>query len=882
MTVFCLAVACSSSNDSTENKPDQPTPTPVDGTSFTIPASGGTITKGDITFNFPNGTFDKDIQVSVNTTGSPATVNDVGYSDFYKVSIGGNTNKKITVSIKGEANVDAHMVVSTDGWNRHENKTSVAAIPLLTTYSNGVYTAELPLMQGDEKKLPSFTVGLVNSPQYNGESTNNAPPTRSDSGVDTGTGTETGVDPELRFTVDWYRKSDATRETIISHTRNYATEAVKIIEDLGFRLPGGHKIPIIITKDVEKAWGECFHAWYGKGYYAIHLNEPLFLKLLSPTDDDIMQLKQTLVHEMLHYYTSYAYDPRWAITIARKGVDGDPWTLLEEASGAWIEKYTGDHRLGDNCPTNAKVFMRNFIPANLDCATSISCGYGMGLALEYFSKRHDDKSILKLFEYKRDEKASTLRECFDLYLKEEKDSMFTYWAYREFVEEVINYRIDKRVGLSTLAEPTIIRIGGDGQTTSKAKAYKFGILVNKFYIGPNNNLTNKELSIKQKNPDLITKVYEEVDSVVTLLGSSTNGQSFTLTGNLDNFKNAARYLILTCSKSNVQEEEDSEVILELSDPAPTLSLPQSPVEFSAEGGEKTVTVTSNCTDLSIVSHPSWCSARIEDNVLYLNATKNDEENERSGEVKVKATNSRGSIEAAVKVKQNKTFAGFMEYAGVIVHLSYGSSIQPYPGYLRGRVAYCTPYIDKDGNGIITSSGSYSTTVDGNRYEKWGQRYHTYEEDNVTWDISLTVSLGGEHPKIINGHVYSLSERKVNEDVEWEDSNGETFKSSHYTKWVYETSFDISNLDKFILDYSSQRNSYDDDYRVWCNGYQASATSLDKFTTHVRNFKRTMDVTSNNSGFEPKHEDQPLSSNASLYTITVGLWKDDHWHEPVGK
>jgi len=102
MTVFCLAVACSLSNDSTENKPDQPTPTPVDGTTFTIPASGGTITKENLTLQIPSGTFSGETKISVTTVNKGSALNDMEASDFYKITLPVSTKKPIQVSVKSE------------------------------------------------------------------------------------------------------------------------------------------------------------------------------------------------------------------------------------------------------------------------------------------------------------------------------------------------------------------------------------------------------------------------------------------------------------------------------------------------------------------------------------------------------------------------------------------------------------------------------------------------------------------------------------------------------------------------------------------------------------------------------------------------------------
>lgn len=894
MTVFCLAVACSSSNDSTENKPDQPTPTPVDGTTFTIPASGGTITKENLTLQIPSGTFSGETKISVTTVNKGSALNDMEASDFYKITLPVSTKKPIQVSVKSEnASEGCLLMARSKGRSTSMNEVQDFCTPLeQSTGSNNTFSGEIPLLEigrGSE----DITVGLMGISTSTSRAATQAdyiPPHYYDFSVNLPYAKRT-----IKVSVDYQTLYYDEKSDLILKTR-FIPQALVKLDSLGFRMDADRKnilvnlvrYPLWDKNKREGCWGQHINSHFYKHWDCVEINQEKLEKMGTQAEQD--ELAKTLIHELGHYYQS-DYDVRrsqWAKASYSPGA----YLALKEASSVWTEHYYGSS-LSSMIKDYGYDFLRYGL-WNYQEGKEASHGYGMGVLFTYLAQQYGDSTIVSIFDdYKKGKDAD---ECLTEYAKRNEFNINDIEWYNNFLRFTAEGKLIEGYDMGGISQKSAGVV--DYIThTMKSDIYRYGMLVNSLFFYKNKVKTdNKVLTLSELEDGTYTEVYRadfhnsedpkvlSTVSNVRYLGRISKNKPLDIMDSLEYLTGEKRIFFVTLQDPTISPKitVPSSLEFQLSDPAPTLSLPQSPVEFGAEGGEKTVTVTSNCSDLSIVSHPSWCSARIEDNVLYLKATKNSEENERSGEVKVKATNSRGSIEAAVKVKQNKTFAGFMEYAGVIVHLSYGSSITPYPGYLRGRVAYCTPYIDKDGNGIITSSGSYSTTVDGNRYEKWGQRYHTYEEDNVTWDISLTVSLGGDNPKIINGRVYTLAERKVNEDVEWEDSNGETFKSSHYTKWVYETSFDISNLDKFILDYSSQRNSYDDDYRVWCNGYQASATSLDKFTTHVRNFKRTMDVTSNNSGFEPKHEDQPLSSNASLYTITVGLWKDDHWHEPVGK
>jgi hypothetical protein len=73
--------------------------------------------------------------------------------------------------------------------------------------------------------------------------------------------------------------------------------------------------------------------------------------------------------------------------------------------------------------------------------------------------------------------------------------------------------------------------------------------------------------------------------------------------------------------------------------------------FTANGGEKQITVTSNCTDVSVTDKPSWCSASISGHTLTLRAEKNTTTEKREGNVVVKARNATGEVADTVKVTQ---------------------------------------------------------------------------------------------------------------------------------------------------------------------------------------------------------------------------------------
>ena len=83
--------ACGSSEGPSEDEPNKPKPeVPVDdGDWQTVPATGGTIEKGDITITFPSGTFSKDTKVAISDVRKGETCGEYGWNENYPSYAGG-------------------------------------------------------------------------------------------------------------------------------------------------------------------------------------------------------------------------------------------------------------------------------------------------------------------------------------------------------------------------------------------------------------------------------------------------------------------------------------------------------------------------------------------------------------------------------------------------------------------------------------------------------------------------------------------------------------------------------------------------------------------------------------------------------------------------
>ena len=239
MTVFCLAVACSSSNDSTENKPDQPTPTPVDGTSFTIPASGGTITKENLTLQIPSGTFSGETKISVTTVNKGSALNDMEASDFYKITLPVSTKKPIQVSVKSEnASEGCLLMARSKGRSTSMNEVQEFCTPLeQSTGSNNTFSGEIPLLEigGGSEDITVGLMGISTSTSRAATQADYVKPHYYDFSVNLPYAKRT-----IKVSVDYQTSYYDEKSDLILKTR-FIPQALVKLDSLGFRMDADRK-----------------------------------------------------------------------------------------------------------------------------------------------------------------------------------------------------------------------------------------------------------------------------------------------------------------------------------------------------------------------------------------------------------------------------------------------------------------------------------------------------------------------------------------------------------------------------------------------------------------------------------------------------------------
>ena len=372
---FC---ACSKDNE-TGDEPLLPT-TPVSNSDWqTIPKSGGTIEKGDITLEFPSGTFGEETKVAVSEVKKGETYAEFEASTFYQVTLPAKVDRDIKVKIKSHVtNGDIMCVAIAPGHRKSTGEDVQQHMDLGGSYANGEYTVTLPATsnEADDGNL-WIKLGLVDITEDSGTK-----------GVTTrGLGFS---DPQGKvknfqwhFTIGsirWLRMSWSEKQKVrdlVPKLNNYIKDALTKITDLGFVISGGRNIPFVFTYETDHpdAYGFFNQSWWEDKNSTIELN---LVKLLNGVDDT--EISQTVIHELLHYFQAW-YDDRPCMT---KKLGGEE-DIMNEAASVWIEQFMDNGKLNG---VFLQYYVQDFASGFLVSENGNSYanqGYGMSTLLYYLT-----------------------------------------------------------------------------------------------------------------------------------------------------------------------------------------------------------------------------------------------------------------------------------------------------------------------------------------------------------------------------------------------------------------------------------------------------------------------------------------------------------------
>ena len=534
-----------------------------------VPETGGVIDLDEISLNIPAGAFNGESKVAVSTVKkSPFTRVDA-LSKVYQVAFPSDgTNKPIDFSIAYDGNPDdVVMLVKTPTWSQHTLKMEDHIFPLDVTVANGQVTAKIPQTGEAEGQTPYFQVGLVANGASSGE-------TKADdadkdlvnkdrfsfyyvriahSDYRSGPSAE-----ELEKIKKWYELCGKLNET-------YIPSAFTCLSSLGFELPTDKVRFVVENFGNDSSWGYSESSAFFKTWGYIRLNEKSIESLAmqgpSYSTDLMNQVSQTLVHELFHTVHDWVYDiNRSPWQRACDGSEGDHWAMLSEAIGCWVEKTTGDKRIGENCISFAADFINSFWPLERSATVYQSHGYGMGLFIEWLARKSSDKKIVKLVQYQRAGEKS-LPNAFNKFLAEENLTFFTPDIYNGFALSVICREFDDRIQTEHL-------IGSNVKAVKSlpdeylSDIWPFGAHVAR--IGFSGQLFDraenavKTITLTQDREDLISYVFLDSDKAITSVGHFYLNRPFTMSMSDLKDSGVKSFTVVTCRKA--KEDKSGQMV----------------------------------------------------------------------------------------------------------------------------------------------------------------------------------------------------------------------------------------------------------------------------------------------------------------------------------
>lgn len=348
----CLT-ACDSTEGTNENEPDKPKPeVPVaDGDWQVVPATGGTITKDDITIDFPGGTFSNNAKVAITNLKKGSICGEKEVSSFYMVTMPITTHKPTTYRIKcDKKDDDIQMILHSTYLERSTGETKESDYILDTSYSKGEYIAQLTTFNNDDETINGdFKIGLAYVKPIEGSSAR----TRTTS---IGKGEVRGMKWKLCITPEAndpkiYKYS--LNKEFLDELLTYIKDAITIIKDQGYEITDTSRvIPYYISKD-KKSSGAFSQHWWSDKYSTItfdveDMENKLFgaQKNINDFNNVKAKIKATILHETFHYFQA-DYDPR--CTFAKAGGPNGKWirneNILYEMGAVWIEQTLLDGNL---------------------------------------------------------------------------------------------------------------------------------------------------------------------------------------------------------------------------------------------------------------------------------------------------------------------------------------------------------------------------------------------------------------------------------------------------------------------------------------------------------------------------------------------------------
>lgn len=567
--LFASLVACSESSDSEEQEKPVKPDTPVSGNTA-VDEKGGSFTVDGLTLKIPSGAYTEKKALTVSKAKKGSVVSGDEISDCYQLKFDGSTHKPIKIGIKADKGTDVRLAVLSEGYAQSDGRLlPIESVSLLkTTYSNGTYIAQLPAIAMDE------AIATVGDAAANESTEIKMTVALVDVGNDTSGSRQTAETRASRgyayFDLIWLpnSKKDFDQDALLRE--NIIPEVLKKLENLGFKLPEGEIVPIIMREftgvDATK-WGMYEMSKSTKSLDKVSVNTKYFQGTLSETD--LQQLKATMIHELQHYFQGIGYDDTTApMRFLYNWFGSSQWQLIDEASSVWSEKFyvkaSVANKANDLTVGHGADATTNLIPGvaftsyhksehtdELGLAVEkgtafYRCGdrgYGLSLFIYYLAQMYGDNTPVHLFEARKNG-SKTVEECFKSYGTQVGDDVLSTATLHDFMSEAcrgkvylsslvnFEYFFNDQSSIKSLWSNSLIT---DKPTVSKSfKLPKYGTLVHKYMLGggymEKNGLESfdgKHVEVTQESEDVSTEVWlvtGEDWGGAKLLGTTTGGK----------------------------------------------------------------------------------------------------------------------------------------------------------------------------------------------------------------------------------------------------------------------------------------------------------------------------------------------------------------------
>ena len=659
LAISLCFIGCGEKESSNPTNPDTPDTPIVPSDSETIPTSGGTVTKGDITISFPNGTFSSDTKVSVTEVTAGKTLGEDEISKFYKLVVPLNTQQSFKVSIKSSETTDVALVAHAPSVSTHDvnQNTDYSDVILSSTYANGTYTAEIPQFDNNgETTNVEVTFGLARIPN---KVTGTRAMTRA---VDDG---------DINWTLYWKEnKNHPNKQQIASDIDEAIKDAVTIIKALGFKVKNHRIVPIIITSKglKEGEYGQHRQSFVSDNWNDILLNS----SLLFGSNYSKKKLRCSVIHEMFHYFQS-AYDNRGCF---RKAKFGNARVMrIMEAGGVWIEKLMDKSNYFDGMwKPNIDCVMQSVLDESVAggsgaISNAQTMGYGSSVILQWFTRDKGDKTILKMYETWRDKDISN----FEDWLKkcETATNCQFFNEYSSFVEmlamgkviagtETTDYSgkvTRKNYNVSDFVAKQRKEFDADGKATYALQVLQWGTSTIKVGLQKvsKESVKGKQLTIKQGNNSVFTKafLYNSETEKVTSLGEIYNDKPMVINDettlrNMADYNNTVKLYLVSYQGANNHATETSNIEITLGN----VEIKTNPetLTFEAEGGSQKVTVVTNLPNFKAKANDSWLKVKTTDAATLQVTADPNTGDARTGTVTLYALNEQNEEVATFDLK----------------------------------------------------------------------------------------------------------------------------------------------------------------------------------------------------------------------------------------